>query len=503
MRSTRRAVGVAMLWWLCAVSTSEGAFPDRNDEGRLLPPAPMHEQVLMLPGDPARPVLLEVTVFQPDGPGPFPLAVVNHGASGQTSSRDMPRQRASFAADYFLSRGYAVALPMLRGYAGSGSIPVHYECDVLRAALDNARDIAAIIKQLTMRPNIDATRIIVAGQSYGGFNTLALGTLGLPGVKGLISFAGGLRVSDCKGQDENLISSATYLGGHEPVPSIWFYGDNDKIFPPTTWRAMYSRFWSAGGRADLVAFGNFMDDAHQMLGHLEGLPIWTPKVDSFLSRVGMPSSLIYPTYMPTPFPAATHYAAIDDDSKLPYPSDKVRAAYQKFLQLKFTRVFVVSPTGILSGSGGFDPIARTLELCRQRFADCQLYAVDNDVVWTGPAAEDTSAKQARSSHRDVVGGETTLLNFFYAVNPDCSLRGIPTIRLVQLPLHGRAVVAQRREFPRFPPGLPIARCDDVKVAGAALEYTPTSGYSGSDVLTFEAVNLDKSDLVFQIAITVR
>ena len=55
---------------------------DDTDNPLLMPPAPLNEKVLSLPGDPQRPVTLQVTLFTPPGSGPFPLAVVNHGATG-------------------------------------------------------------------------------------------------------------------------------------------------------------------------------------------------------------------------------------------------------------------------------------------------------------------------------------------------------------------------------------------------------------------------------------
>ena len=45
------------------------------------PEAPLNESVLSVPGDPERPVTLQVTVYTPSGPGPFPLAVMNHGST--------------------------------------------------------------------------------------------------------------------------------------------------------------------------------------------------------------------------------------------------------------------------------------------------------------------------------------------------------------------------------------------------------------------------------------
>lgn len=75
--------------------------------------ASVNERILSVQGDPDRPARLVVTVLTPDGPGPFPLAVMNHGAAGSTRTDLEPRYWNTLSAYYFLSRGYAVALPMM------------------------------------------------------------------------------------------------------------------------------------------------------------------------------------------------------------------------------------------------------------------------------------------------------------------------------------------------------------------------------------------------------
>ena len=155
---------------LCA-----GAAQAQETDSRT-PAMPMHEQVLTMPGDPARPVSLEVTLFTPPGDGPFPLAVMNHGATGASASNRGERYRFTVSAYYFLSRGYAVALPMARGFAGSGGDLIHLGCDLAGVAEGNARDIRAVIGALEQRPDIDRTRVVVAGQSFGAWNTLGIGT---------------------------------------------------------------------------------------------------------------------------------------------------------------------------------------------------------------------------------------------------------------------------------------------------------------------------------------
>lgn len=506
MRVLRNLAVAVMAIWI-AVSGLVRAATVTTESANALPPLPLHERVLNLPGDPLRPVTLEVTLFTPDGPGPFPLAVVNHGTPPSGHSRDLKRYRASFAAYYFLSRGYAVALPMMRGYGGSGGHVEPHGCDLARTGLGNARDIAAVIDALSKESDIDAGRIVVSGQSFGGWNTLAFGTLGHAGVKGLVNFAGGLRASACpaRDQDFSLIIAADRFGAQTRVRSIWFYGDNDRLFPESTWRSMYARYTAEGGQAELVAYGRFLDDAHMMLGHPEGLPIWVPRVDAFLSRIGLPAKPIFPGYLPTPLPPPTHYAAIDDVAAIPYLSALGRARYAAdFLHRPFPRVFVVAPDGAaVIAHGGFDPIARALSLCRQHVSGCQLYAVDNDVVWTGPEPALTQRLDRPIYRRTVPAGTTTVLDFSCRVNPDCSSRGIPRLWLVQPPAHGEASIVQGQGFPKFPPDSPFAVCNVLEVPGAILAYTPQAGFTGPDSLVFEEINLDHRDLVFRMAVTVK
>jgi len=351
----------------------------------IAPDAPMNERVLTIPGDSMDSVNLEVTLYTPNGPGPFPLAVMNHGSDGSKSPQKNPRYRFTFSAYYFLSRGYAVALPMMRGYAGSEGKQAPHGCDVATLGIRNAKDIYAVINYLSSLPEIDGNNIVVAGQSFGGWNTLAFGTLKHPRVKGLINFAGGVLASDCPTPEYSLAAAAGQFGAHTGVPSIWFYGDNDKIFPISTWRAMYDSYAAAGGLAELVAYGNFMADSHNMLGYPEGLAIWAPKVDAFLHKVGLPSEPVYPEYLPLPFPPPTDYAAITAIDAVPYLNDQGRKTYRKFLSDPMPKVFVLSPTGLVASfNGGFDPLGRAMSACKKHSQKCRIYAADDHVVWTRP-----------------------------------------------------------------------------------------------------------------------
>jgi dienelactone hydrolase len=506
-RMTRRrltAVAILLLFAAVAAPPPASAQPEAADAGAV-PNAPLNERILSIPGNPAQPVMLQVTLYTPDGPGPFPLAVMNHGATLVSAQNRGSRYHLTFSAYYFLSRGYAVVLPMMRGFAGSEGNLFHRGCDLAAVGTANAQDIRAVIADMARQPYIDASRIVVAGQSFGGWNTLAVGALGYPNVKGLINFSGGIRDSSCPNGDASLAAGAAYYGAHTTVPSLWFYGENDQLFSVPTWRAMYSRYTGAGGHAELVDYGVFMSDSHQMLSYPESLPMWTQKVDAFLTRIGLPGRLVNAAYLPTPFPPPTHFAPIDDVNAVPYIGDKGRALYQQFLADPLPRMFVITPNGgAASFHRGFDPLERALQACRAGHADCQVYAVDHDVVWRA-SAQATAGHTSQARHVDatVLGGKTTTLDMSFAVNPDCSSRGLPKLWITQSPVHGSARVATRDDHPRFAPGSPYAKCNASSVQVAVVDYTPANGFAGADVLGFEEIDLDHRDRVFLIAITVK
>ncbi|MDT4967934.1 MAG: hypothetical protein QOJ64_2671 [Acidobacteriota bacterium] len=76
---------------------------------------------------------------------------------------------------YFLSRGYAILAPNVRGSTGYGKTYTHLD-DVLKRE-DSVKDLAAAVEWLKKEGGADPKRIAVMGGSYGGYMTLAAVTL--------------------------------------------------------------------------------------------------------------------------------------------------------------------------------------------------------------------------------------------------------------------------------------------------------------------------------------
>jgi dipeptidyl aminopeptidase/acylaminoacyl peptidase len=96
---------------------------------------------------------------------PHPVLVVYHGGPSGTS---VIRWSAQLA--YFLSLGYAVVEPNVRGSGGFGR--AFEAADNGRGRLDAFKDIETSARWVAKQPWADKDRLVVFGGSYGGYTTL-------------------------------------------------------------------------------------------------------------------------------------------------------------------------------------------------------------------------------------------------------------------------------------------------------------------------------------------
>jgi dienelactone hydrolase len=349
--------------------------------------ANLNEQIVHIPADPSGTVMLEATLFKPDGPGPFPLVVFNHGKNAGDLHLQ-PRSRPLAFAREFVRRGYAVIAPNREGFAGSGGAYRQEGCDVAQNGLAQADDVAATIRYMAHQPYVDASKIVVAGTSHGGLVSLAYGTEAARGVRGIINFSGGLRQDLCDGWQHNLVSAFDQYGARTSVPSLWFYGDNDSVWTPALVAQMRDAYASHGTPMQFVDYGRYKDDAHRLVIDRDGVDVWWPAVDAFLARLNLPTAIRYAVAEPHE-PKASGYASIDSIDSVPFVDDAGRDGYRHFLSQQPSRAFAVSAEGAWSwAEGGDDPMALALDNCaKQDMGSCRLYAVDNRVVWNAQSSQ--------------------------------------------------------------------------------------------------------------------
>ncbi len=102
--------------------------------------------------------------------GPRPVVIDIHGGP-EGQFRPGFRGRSN----YFLEElGVAVLYPNVRGSTGFGKTFVKLDNGMLRE--DSVKDIGALLDWIPTRPDLDASRVMVMGGSYGGYMTLAVAT---------------------------------------------------------------------------------------------------------------------------------------------------------------------------------------------------------------------------------------------------------------------------------------------------------------------------------------
>ena len=288
------AVLAAVLVGFCADSARAqlAAGPQGPEQGAL------RQQLWLVPSW-DKSVLMRTTLFRPPGPGPFPLVVINHGSIESESRRAEQAQPTFMAAsEWFVQRGYAVALPQRPGHGATGgryleSRGVGQGCanaDYRGAGLGTADSIQATLDYLAQQPFVRKTDVIVVGQSAGGWGALALASRNPRNVKAIINFAGGRggRTNDRPNNNcapERLIDAARAFGASARTPVLSIYTENDTFFGPTISKRLNDAFRAAGGRIEFHLLPAFGLDGHMLLGARNGVEVWAPVVEEFLKSV--------------------------------------------------------------------------------------------------------------------------------------------------------------------------------------------------------------------------
>ena len=104
-------------------------------------------------------------------PGPRPVMIVIHGGpEGQARPGYLGQSN-----HYINELGIALLFPNVRGSDGYGKTFLDLDNGFLRE--DTYKDIGALLDWIAAQPDLDASRILVSGGSYGGHMTLAVATL--------------------------------------------------------------------------------------------------------------------------------------------------------------------------------------------------------------------------------------------------------------------------------------------------------------------------------------
>ena len=242
-----------------------------------------------------KPVALEIVVFKPEGAGPFPTLVFNHGSVGNGNDPKEVGYTVSYPelASFYNEKGWAVVIPQRRGrgksegrYAEGWDASLgRYSCDpaVAAASMEHAlQDLDEINNYLTTRADLDTKRMLVGGHSKGGILAMAFAARHPERYLGVVNFVGGWVGERCETASEvntgTFVKTATFQ-----KPSLWLYGENDPYYSLEHSKKSFDAFVAAGGKGSFQVFtlGLFRND-HQIV---RTRSVWQTPMADFLKSL--------------------------------------------------------------------------------------------------------------------------------------------------------------------------------------------------------------------------
>lgn len=327
---------------------------------------------------------LEALLIRPAGNGPYPLALISHGAPRDAAARaTMTVNRLYRQAVEFARRGFAALVVMRRGYGTSGGTYAENSgpCarrDYLRTGRESTNDLRAAVEAMQKRTDVATNSFIAVGISAGGFASIALSADPPPGLAAVINFAGGRgsRDEDDVCDEDALVRAFASFGTTSRVPTLWIYAENDKFFWPELAHRMHAAFTRTGGRAQFIDADEFGEDGHSLFA--DGIAIWTPMVDPFLRAQNLGRRDLLPPPVAAVLPPP------------PRLGDKGRAGFASYLTAGPHKAFAVSPRGAWASRSGQRSAAeaqeKVMEACSKYAADCSIYAVNDALSAKADAA---------------------------------------------------------------------------------------------------------------------
>lgn len=220
------------------------------------------------------------------------LVSVHGGPEGQSR----PGFNALF--QYYLSRGYAILDPNVRGSTGYGKTYTHL--DDVEKREDSVKDLAAAVEWLKTKGGADPKRIAVMGGSYGGYMTMAaitlypdlwaaaVGTVAITNWETFLQNTSGYRRRQREVEYGRLDRDIDFLRRISPIrkidriktPLFVISGLNDPRVPYTEGEQMVDALRKRGA---MVEYKLYDDEGHGISKLKNRLDLY-PKVADFLDK---------------------------------------------------------------------------------------------------------------------------------------------------------------------------------------------------------------------------
>jgi dienelactone hydrolase len=205
-------------------------------------------------------IKLEGTLYKPEGEGPFPLVIFNHGSTGKGRLPATRTENPSDLGQYLLQRNIALLIPMRRGRGKSeGEYVESYECSLeesRRGVRYAAESLDAVYAFLKSQQWVDPQRIVLAGQSRGGMLAVTYAAEKRGSAIGTVNFVGGWQSDWCVGQNGFDVNAVFFAeaGKTTSAPALFLYATRDPFYTRTHIESYADAFRKAGGKVEFKLY---------------------------------------------------------------------------------------------------------------------------------------------------------------------------------------------------------------------------------------------------------
>ena len=222
------------------------------------------------------------------------IVSVHGGPEGQ--------ERPGFSGlyQYYLSRGYAILAPNVRGSTGYGKSYTHL--DDVKNREDSVKDLAYAVEWLKTDGNADPHRIAVMGGSYGGYMTLAaitlypdlwaaaVDTVGIANWESFLKNTSGYRRRQREVEYGRLDRDIDFLRSISPIakvnritaPLFVIAGKNDPRVPYTEAEQMVAAIRKQGGTVEYKLYDDEGHGVSKLKNRLELYPLVADFLDRYM-----------------------------------------------------------------------------------------------------------------------------------------------------------------------------------------------------------------------------
>jgi len=247
--------------------------------------APPAHEVVFYPSGKLR---IETYLYKPEGKGPFPVVIYNHGSRPERERTEMP---FAYVGKMLAASGYLVLAPERRGYGKSEGTLFSEEIGNDRGPRYVARlqqeadDVIAAAEFAKTLPDADASRIAVMGWSFGGIvSVFAASRSSLFQV--VVDQAGGSLSWDGSPELQSALKEAA---GKIRVPLLGMVAENDRTTKSV--KIVVEEARKKRARARLIVYPPFKPRENpngiapgHMIFSAQGISLWQSDLNGFLRQ---------------------------------------------------------------------------------------------------------------------------------------------------------------------------------------------------------------------------